>query len=341
MSDNCDNLGPKQSKLSGDPHAKKCDPLAQFEACDGLENLHNAPNAPFLGLDGDIFNKKTNLGEPNYADPMLAGKIFDDDKTLPPDRDVIYRYSKGFRSIDEAVKKLFMNIEVADNDGTVFPVPIIWGTQEKAVTAILQKNVRKDNTGVVDRITLPMLSIYTSDYGFPRERFVHHMAIDYKRGMRMKDKNGSSIGSIGGAPGITHREKWGKDTILGISRGIPVDLGYNLTIWTAFYEDMNQILEQIATKFNPLAYIHLQGVTNWESTVRIDSVSNNLDLEPGENKRVFKFQIHLTAESYIPQPIHRRKSVLKTKIDVFNGIDTSDVERLISSIESVTGELET
>ncbi|RKY76265.1 hypothetical protein DRQ00_09095, partial [candidate division KSB1 bacterium] len=312
---------PKQPK---DPYANYCPPEnAQFRACEGVENMYNAPNAEFQGLDDDITFKREGLGEPNYCDPMLTGQIVDDKNApdLPPDKSVIYRYNQGFRSIDEAVKRLMMNIVVIADDGQVFPVPVIWGSQEAAVQFILQSNIRKDNTGVVDRIVLPMISVYTSDYGFPRERFIHHMALDYKRGVRLTDRQGQPVGSVGGSPSWVHREKWDRDTVLGIARGIPVDLGYTVTIWTMFWEDMNQILEQIATKFNPLAYIRVQGVTNWESTVRIDSVGNNLDLEPGDtNKRVFKFQVSMTAESYLPQPIVRRKAVLKTKVEFVDDI---------------------
>jgi hypothetical protein len=325
-----------------DPQPICPEEVTKFHSCDGLENLHHAPTAPFQGLDADLLNKREGLGEPNYCDPMLTGKIVDDPElpALPPDRDVVYRYAKGFRSIDEAVKKLFMNIDVIDDEGKVFRVPVQWGSQERAVAAIVQANVRKDDTGVVDRLVLPMLSIYTSDYNLPRERYIYHKAIDYKRGKVWFDTRGNRLGAIGGSPGMTHQERRPNDTVLGVTRGLPVDLGYTITIWTAFWEDMNQILEQITNKFSPVAYIRLQGVTNWENTVRIDSISNNLDLEPGDiNKRVFKFQIHVTAESYIPQPIVRRKANLKTRIEISDRIDDSEVQCIVSRIEQAVGEV--
>ena len=84
----------------------------------------------------------------------------------------------------------------------------------------------------------------------------------------------------------------------------------------------------------------MQGITNWESTVRIDSVSNNLDMEPGDiNNRVFKFQLGLTAESYIQQPIVRRKAVLKTTTEVVDSITDLDISNIIEKIESVIEEL--
>ena len=274
---------------------------------------------------------------------MTTGKIVEDpdDPPLPPDKSVIYRYAQGFRSVDEAVKKLFENVVVYDEQGKVFRVPIMWGSQERAVAAILQKNVRKDNTGVVDRVVLPFMSVYTSSYAFPRERFISEMAIDYFRGTRHYDKRGNLLGNVAGSPSFTHQERCSPyDTILGVTRGIPIDLGYTLTIWTKFWQDMNQIINQVATKFNPLAYIRVQGVTLWESTVRIDSVSNNLDTEPGDmNNRVFKFQFSLTAESYVPQPIIRRKAVLKTRTEIVDSTHDLDIANVIARIEQAVEDL--
>ena len=44
---------------------------------------------------------------------------------------------------------------------------------------------------------------------------------------------------------------------------------------------MNQILEQILLKFSPIAYIRVRGVP-WETGVKLDSIANNLDVEPGD-----------------------------------------------------------
>jgi len=82
-----------------------------------------------------------------------------------------------------------------------------------------------------------------------------------------------------------------------------------------YIEDMNQILEQILLKFSPVAYIRVRGVT-WEIQCKLDSIANNLDTEPGDQAiRVIKFQFNITAETYISQPIARRKAVLKTNVE--------------------------
>ena len=218
------------------------------------------------------------LGKENLCDPMQTGQITNDPKRF----DTIYRYSKALRGTDTAIMDLFKNLVVIDEDGKAHNVPIIWGTQEKAVAAIVQDNVRKDNSLVVDRIRLPMMAISSTDYQFNQARYVYHRAIDY-----LRDSNNK--------PGFTYSEKYEKDTIFGVAKGMPVDISYTLYAWTLYVEDMNQILEQIILKFSPVAYIKVRGVL-WEVCVKFDSIANNLETEPGDAAlRVIKFQFGITA----------------------------------------------
>jgi hypothetical protein len=268
----------------------------------------------------DISNKKVGIGEQRLCDPMQTGQIVND--VEKPNRNVVYRYSKALRGCDEAVMDLFRNVVVLDEDGKAHPVPIIWATQEKAVAAVLQQNVRKDNSLVVDRIKLPMLAIYSNSFDFNQDRYIYHRATDYLRSLRTDGK-----------PGFTVNEKYERDTVFGISRGIPVDVGYTLYGWTLYVEDMNQLLEQILTKFSPIAYIRVRGVA-WETGVKIDSIANNAEIEPGdENIRVIKFEVNMTAETYIPQPIRRNKAVLKTKIDIYDNLNVKEISESIDRLE--------
>lgn len=274
----------------------------------------------------NVSNQKVGLGKSQLCDPMQVGRIVNDSDD--PNRNVIYRYSKALRACDEAVLELFRNLIVLDEDGKAHPVPIIWATQEKAVAAIIQDNVRKDNSLVVDRIKLPMLAIHSSDIQFNQERYTYHKAIDYMRELRSDWK-----------PGFTTDEKYERDTVFGVAKGIPIDVSYTLYAWTLYVEDMNQMLEQIITKFSPIAYIRVRGVP-WETGVKLDSIANNIDVEPGDqNIRVVKFQFNLTAETYIPQPIVRHKAVLKTRTDVFNSIEPEKITEVWDRLEDAVEEL--
>lgn len=291
--------------------------------CEGRPSLRHVPETKESWLD-DAMTKKTGLGFNKLCDPMQTGQIINDNEKTSPN--TLYRYSKAIRSCDEAVLDLFRNVVVIDEDGVAHPVPIIWASQERAVAHVIQENVRKDTTNVVDRIKLPMLAISSTDFSFNQDRYTYHRALDWLR--------------QNGRPGFETREKYDHGTVLGVSRGIPVDVGYTLIAWTMYVEDMNQILEQVMTKFSPVAYISVRGV-RWETIVKLTGIANNLETEPGDNQlRVVKFQFNLSAETYIPQPITREKTVLKIKTDFVNGVSKESITQVIDRLETAVTELE-
>lgn len=283
-----------------------------------IPNLNNIPNNPQSWFEENSVAKKTGNGTQNNCDDLQSGSIVNDLET--PNRSTIFRYAKSLRGTDEAVMDMFRDIVVLDEDGKAIPVPIIWGSAERAVLAIVQENVRKDDSLVVDRLRLPMMAIVSRDYSFNQNRYTYHQALDF---LRTKD----------GKPGFYESEKYKKDTVLGVTRGIPIDISYQLLIWTMYLEDANQILEQILTKFSPIAYIKVRGV-NWETILKLDGVSNNLEIDVGDQAlRVIKFQVNMTAETYVAQPIVRRKAVLETRIEVVNSTVEENITEVISRIE--------
>lgn len=240
--------------------------------------------------------KKLGIGQHRLCDPIATGQIINDLDI--PNREVIYRYSRAIRATDEAMLDVFRNVQVIDEEGKAHIVPIIWASQEKAVEAILADNVRKDNSLVVDRIRLPTMSIWNGGFTPDNTRFTYQ-------------KNYSLLQWLDpqGVAGFTKQEKFEKDTFFGVTRGIPINVSYTLYIWTLFEEDMNQIMEQVFLKFSPIATLQVKGVY-WEVIVTLDGTQNNIDLEPGDAKiRVLKYQVNMTAKTYIPQPIYRLKKL--------------------------------
>jgi hypothetical protein len=291
--------------------------------CEGRPSLRHVPETQESWLD-DAMTKKLGLGFNKLCDPVQTGQIINDNEKTNPN--VLYRYSKAIRSCDEAVMDLFRNLVIIDEDGVAKAVPIIWATQERAVAHAIQENVSKDVNNVVNRIKLPMLAISSTDFSFNQDRYTYHRAIDWLR--------------QNGRPGFESREKYDHGTVMGVSRGIPVDVGYTLIAWTMYVEDMNQILEQVMTKFSPVAYISVRGV-RWETIVKLTGIANNLETEPGDNQlRVVKFQFNLSAETYIPQPISREKTVLKIKTDFVDGVSKDSITRVIDRLETAVNELE-
>lgn len=303
-----------------DPAPPYCDP-------DGppLDNLRTVNDKSYNWLR-DQTMKKTGFGAKVDCDPMQRGQIVNDLEN--PDRAVLYRYSKSIRGCDEAMLDMFRNVVVIDEDGKAWPIPVMLGPPEKAVAAIIQDNVRKDETLVVDRLKLPLMALAQTNIEYDLNRYTYHKALNYYTNLS------------DGKPSLTVSEKYSKDTIFGMARGVPINIGYTLTAWTMYREDMNQILEQILTKFSQLAYIRVTGVP-WETIVKLDSLANNLNAEPGDQAiRVIKYEFNLTAQTYIPQPIERKKAVLKVKLDFVDGIRDEQITEVLSRIEDTVKELE-
>ncbi len=255
--------------------------------------------------------RKKQFGYKATCDPMQSGSIIND--LASPTRNIVNRYSNAMRGCDQGMQDLFRNVVVIDEDGKAWPVPIMWGTQEKAIAFILQNNVRKDNTLVVDRPVLPMLAIHSSTIDFDQDRYIYHKA--------------QTIFKTSNNTNINQTELRNRDTVFGVTKGLPVDVGYTLYIWTQYIEDMNQVVEQILLKFSPMAYIKVQEVF-WEIGVKITGIANNIDTEPGDKAdRVIKYQFNFTAQTYIPQPVTRNKTVLEIKTDFFNMNMTDALDR--------------
>jgi hypothetical protein len=277
----------------------------------------------------DASQRKLGNGQSALCDPQQTGHIMNEQGLEAPNRNTVYRYAKSVRGTDEAVKDMFTDIVVLDESGKAHQIPIIWATQEKAVAFILQENVRKDESLVVDRIRLPMLAIHASNYQFNQDRYTYHKAIDYLRDLKNDWR-----------PGFTVRERYEHDTVFGVSRGIPIDITYTVYAWTLYEEDMNQIVEQIVTKFSPMAYIRVRGIS-WEIGVKLDSIANNVNIEPGDKQvRVFKYQFGVTAQTFVAQPIVRKKAVLKTKIEMTNSPHEDEITEVLARLEQAVKELE-
>jgi len=217
----------------------------------------------------------------------------------PPNRRLIHGYMKSLRGCDKAVKNLFEDIVIIKPDETVESVPLIWGSQEKALIAAFGNNIRRDGSGEIDRVTLPLMGIVALDPTFSAERYTYHKAVDWFR-----------YAETGGLFG---QEKVQKDVRFAKMRGIPIDRMYTLRVWTKYWEDMHQIIEQIFLKFSPIAYIQVEGI-DWETIVKLESVANNVDMDVGDaSVRIMKYEVGVTAETYIHQPIVRNKTVLQIR----------------------------
>lgn len=302
------------------------DPIPPYCREHPSESLNDVAGRDFSWLEEATMEKLGNGASAN-CDPMQAGHIINDQDGKGRDPGTLYRYTKSFRGCDEAMTDLFRDVVVIDEMGKAHNVPIIWGTQEKAVAAIIQGNVRQDNSLVVDRVRLPMLAIHADGEEFDSSRYTYHKAIDW-----LRDR--------GSRPGFTIKERYERDTVFGVAKGLPINKSYTLYVWTLYREDMNQIVEQVILKFSPIAYIRVRGVS-WEVGVKLESIGNNIEVDPGDQAvNVYKYQFTMVAETYVPQPIIRRKAVLKTRAEMVNSTDDDAITAVIARLEEAVKELQ-
>jgi hypothetical protein len=73
----------------------------------------------------------------------------------------------------------------------------------------------------------------------------------------------------------------------------------------------------------------------------LDSVANNIEFEPGDKQqRVIKFQFNMTTQTYIPQPIARKKAVLKMRTSIYNEVDEQDITEVLGRLEHAIEDFE-
>lgn len=302
-------------------YCKDKSPLQETPIDDKLNKCNDSEDSlkhPDSLINSWIKNCETRRksGVHNDCDEQMSGHIINNPNKQS--NNIIYKYSRIFESCDEAMLDMFSDIVVIDEDGKSFPIPIIYAEPERAIAYILQENIRKDNSNVIDKIMLPILTLYGSNPQFDTERYTYHKALDYFR--------------INGKPGFVTNET-GKnssygDTIYATSRGIPINITYVLNAITLYKVDMNQILEQVIGKFSSIAYLKIHGV-HWETICLLDSISDNIDRTPGEGERVLKYQFSITLKTYMPQPLVRKKPVLKVTVDTYNSVDENEIYEVI------------
>ena len=314
----CSDPSPFQSDRVIDPVPPYCPVDERHEG-----SLKDVAAVDYSWLLDELSNNKTGYGQNALCDPMQKGHIINEQGMSHPDRNTIYRQANSLRGADEAMKDLFSDIIVLDEQGKAHQVPIFWGSQERAVAWALQQNIRKDESNVVDRLKLPLLALYSTSFEPNNSRYLYHRAVDYLRDHKRDFK-----------PGFTRQEwKHERDTIFGVARGIPIDVGYTLYVWALHEDDMKTMLVQIWSKFSPIAYIRVRGIS-WEIGVKLKAANNNVTVDVGEKTdRVLKYEISMVAETFIHQPIVRKKAVLTTKMEFVDSLNESEVQEVLDRLE--------
>lgn len=231
-------------------------------------------------------------------DPAQIPKLVQEE----PDPKWIRRYDRFFRKMDHAVTMALMGFQVVDEKMFVYNIPTVFGTVEKIVYAMFGETSRamQDNSGQYNKVRVPIVGITPLAPAFDEARYIYHQARDWK----------------------VASERQLNDVTFGKSVGLPIDRAYRVRIMTRYFEDMNQLVEQMLLRFSKSLTLRIGG-NFFESDLLLDGISANYD-EPSEEDRIklYTTDFDITAKGWLPQPIRREKSVLAIKIDVGVGDPT-------------------
>lgn len=187
----------------------------------------------------------------------------------------------GFRSLDEAMKLYFSGLRVPTKDSYRFMrVKIAGGDKSLLSWADDLKE---------GRAKLPVASISREGHEFLPEKFSPAYAPIGKR----------FVSSRGDQIALTYRP-------------VPYLVSYNITIWTERKRDMEYIMYQIMTRFNPMAEFRMtDGKVAGSVQLRYGNVTDASDKEMGfDQYATVRYELTTQAEAWLPLPERIVKTVM-------------------------------
>ena len=187
----------------------------------------------------------------------------------------------GFRSLDDSMKQYWSGIRVPTKDSYRFMRVKIAGGD---------KSVLIWNDDLVEgRARLPVAAISRESHEFNPEKFsppYHAMTARY-------------LSSRG-------------DQVAKVYRPTPWLVDYNLTIWAEHKRDVEYIIYQVLTRFNPLAEFRMfDGKLEGNVQIRYGGSTDASDKEAGfDTHAKVRYEVTTTAEAWLPLPEKIVKTVL-------------------------------
>jgi len=161
-----------------------------------------------------------------------------------------------------------LSITILNEAGEKVKIPIIYGSQERAIAKIKQDK----------NLVLPLMSIHIADIeetsAHRKPRFIvenfTYFEIDSKRAFRVVRR----------APKA-------------------VTLNYRLVMWTKYTEDMNQIMESLQLLFQP--YLNLNTISEDKAIATLADIMDMSAHQVGDKQdRIIRKQAFIQSEAYLP-----------------------------------------
>lgn len=208
-----------------------------------------------------------------------------------------YYYNKSLRRLIVGFGSLFSNIyvehEVENASPLKIEVPLQYSSQEKFIQRLFNPSSIVDGTRIetqLPRMSFIMNNI-TPDPGRRKGRLVPTKNLP---------QQGQNCGATGAAMPFES----------------PVNIGFNLFVYTRHIDDMLQIVEQIIPYFTPDRIITMELVDGQpEVNIPIVMVSNNItDRYEGDlnNRRLHVGSFNFVAKSYVYGPVSNIQTITTT-----------------------------
>tara|TARA_R110000868_G_scaffold13711_3_gene63589 strand:- start:18069 stop:18785 length:717 start_codon:yes stop_codon:yes gene_type:complete len=141
------------------------------------------------------------------------------------------------------------------------------------------------------------------------------------------------------SPILVHEKYWDSNKtrairVLSLSPR-PVNITYNINIWTKYKQDMDQIRETIFFLFNPDLEVDTKQSSITKAFINAESEASRVEVPDAED-RLIKKSIAITVETYIPSPkfLYTSTGMIETynyEVEIENGSDVvTDKETLLN-----------
>ncbi len=190
-----------------------------------------------------------------------------------------------YRQTLRSLLNSFGGYNILDGEGQLIPVKCVFGNPERSVAELVAK---KDN------IILPIISVIneTTENSDDRRKFQSLLDIQT----------------------VWNDAKQRAERVVSLVP-VPINIIYSVGVWGEYGTDIDQIIEQIRTDFNP----HLTVITDINDRTRAfitDESDTSLKEVADREDRVLKKQLEITVETYIPGPKYLLTNT--GKIEAFN-----------------------
>lgn len=179
----------------------------------------------------------------------------------------------GFWSLDAAMRKYWSGIRVPTKDSYRFMRVKVAGGDKSVLTWADELNE--------GRIRLPVAALDRTKHEFNAEKFspaYHSMTARY-------------LNARG-------------DTAARVYRPVPYLVSYTMIVWANRKRDIEYIMYQVMTRFNPLAEFRMfDGKIAGAVQLRFNGVSDASDKEVGHDERAkVRYEVDMQAEAWLPLP---------------------------------------